>query len=807
MKTTHPVSQAMGRPGRKKSGRPVLLVAFICSFLASAGISGEGPAGAGGVSDTSLANPGFTIKELDVAGESALVVCPLPEGEKLILKHQKVGPWALMAVIEEGGGRMAVFEDIEDRTGAIVFMTRDGVVLSLPKSLERTSVPPESLYGGKRRDEIMESRKDIMGEEILAGRGDPSYEKVAAFLPPLRVPTFVGTRYSIDKPTFDYGAFSDEIYVDVGKVFPEIAAARKKKDVWEGLVGGWLPVPRFLFPAGEKRYWDVVIFAEEDPSKFWTQPLWFRILLIEDGRVKEAHHFYHHLPYPPRGEPAARDFYRALFKVHGEWRKALDPPMKIEVPEKRIGDFCRHALAMEMITRVGSHPKYGYPPLGGIDVFGGYGYSNVDTFQDVFNTSVITFLEWGLFDIAGGYIDDYFDESVREDGSIDTRGPEIGQYGLMLTALARYYDYTKDEKRILKHLTKIRGIVKLFVSLREESLKLPPGDPAYGIISGWSEHDSCLKEAPYALILPHFSNSAHACRGFQDLGRVFKEIGRKIPDVRLEEEGNKMVAEAGAIKRDLYEGIRKSTRLDQDPPYLPPVAGDKPTFFQGRVYTEMLHSGVLTGDMVKTIVRYQAESGEKILGLTGNMEHITGFLFYGYAYGILQQDWVRDYLLSYYAHMAHLHSRGTWTGVESANTDGSKGAPYCSTTQLTIPSLTKWMLVFEDPNEPVLWLAKATPAAWLEDGLKISVKGAPTRYGEIAYELRSEIGRGRVRGTIGLPQDGIDAVTKIRIRVPVGRKMRKVTVNGRTWKGFDPLQDIVVLPAGLKGPVALEVTY
>ncbi len=31
-----------------------------------------------------------------------------------------------------------------------------------------------------------------------------------------------------------------------------------------------------------------------------------------------------------------------------------------------IQDFCLHALAMEMITRVGNQPKYGYPPLGGI---------------------------------------------------------------------------------------------------------------------------------------------------------------------------------------------------------------------------------------------------------------------------------------------------------------------------------------------------------------------------------------------------------------------------------------------------------
>lgn len=785
----------------------IICLAFVFLTIPAAGNPEKGSLAPGSMMGSALWNPGFTIKEMDVAAQKAIVILPLPGGETVVLKHQKVGPWVLMAVFEGGRGPMAVFEDIGNKKGSILYMNTEGAALRLAKSLERTSVPAETLYRGRSLDEIVGTMRDILGEEILAERGDPTFEKVAACFPPLRVPTFVGTRHSIDKPTFDYGAFSDEIYVDVGKVFPEIAEARKRLDVWEGLVGGWLPVPRFLFPTGEKRYWDVVIFAEEDPSKFWTQPLWFRILCAEDGQVKEAHHFYHHLPYPPRGEPGAGDFYKALWNVHGEWQKALDPPLKIEVPDKMIGDFCRHALAREMITRVGDHPKYGYPPLGGINVFGGYGYSNVDTFQDTFNTSVITFLDWGLFDIAKRYIDDYFKESVREDGSIDSRGPEIGQYGVMLTALAKYFDYTKDEGLILKYIGKIRGIVALFFGLREESKKLPPGDPAYGIISGWSEHDSCLKEDPYRLALPHFSNSAHACRGFLDLGRILGEIGRKAKDGRMEEEGKGLVREAEAIKKDLYAGIRASIRADQDPPYLPPVAGGKATYFEGRVYTEMLHSGVLTGDMVKTIFRYQTEKGGRLLGLSGSGGRIGGFLFYGYAYGILQQDWTREFLLSYYSHMAHVYSRGTWTAVEGAKIDGTKEGPYCSPSQLTIPAMTKWMLVFEDPNEPVLWLARATPRAWLEDGQKISVKGAPTRFGMVEFELRSEIGIGRVRGTVLPPPDGFNATTKIRLRVPEGQMMKKVKVNGKPWKEFDPLQEVVIFPPGMKGPIALEVSY
>jgi len=744
--------------------------------------------------------PRFILKDCNFDLQTVTVVNSAG-GENEVLLNQKVGPWALMAVVEHEGKPLAVFENIDDTKGDIVYLSRDGIALSLAKSLERTSVPPESLYNGHSLEEIGgRGRRDVLGEEILAEPEDPSFEQVAPLFPPLRVPTFVGTRHSIDKPTFDYGAFSDEIYVDVGKVFPEIAAAREKLDVWEGIVGGWLPVPRFVFPAGENRLWEVVIFAEEDPSRFWTQPIWFRILLIEGAQVKEAHHFYHHLPYPPRGEPPANKFYTALLKLQRDWHEVLNPTLKIDVPEARIQDFCRHALAMEMITRVGNQPKYGYPPLGGIDVFGGYGYSNVDTFQDVFNSSVITFSEWGLLDIAKGYIDHYFTEYVRDDGSIDTRGPETGQYGLMLAALAKYYNYSKDAELILKHLRKIQGIVDMFYGLRAESKKVSSEDPSYGIISGWSEHDSCLKVDPYSLMLPFFSNNAAASRGFIDVGRVFIEIGGNTSNTGLVKAGQGMIDEAEEMRKDLYTSMQKSMRTNVEPPALPAVAGDRSRVFAHRVYAELMQSGMLTKEYASAITRFGSDGARRLAGRGG-------FLFYGFGYGILHHDWIREFLLSYYSVMAHGYSRGTWTSVESAALDMSRYAPYCTCSQLTIPALTKWMLVFEDPNEPVLWLSKAIPQRWLADGQRVSVEGAPTRFGTVGFEFVSEIGKGKVTGTVDLPAGPTGATVKIRIRVPGNRKMKAVRLNGRPWNDFDPAQDVVTLGPSVSGSVKLEVTY
>ncbi len=801
METKSKRSRPSARIGRKAL---VVLAALIVVALSAPQISGEGRATGGSRDDE---RPGFRLKSLSLADQAAVVVDPSVQKEVNVRQGDKVGPWTLMAVIQMNETLMAVFENLEDRRGNIVYMTEEGIALTLAKSLEPTSVAEETLYRGRSLEETIQRERDFLAEEILAQEGDPTLEEVAACLPPLRVPTFVGTRHSIDKPTYDYGGYSDEIYVDVGKVETEIQAARDRRDVWEGLVGGWLPVVRFLFPSGSERYWEEVIFAEEDPSKFWTQPVWYRVLLVENGRLTKTHYFYHHLPFPPRGEPDAREFFQDLFELHAVWEETLEPPMKIEVPDEGLQDFCLHAFAREMITRVGDHPKYGYPPLGGIDIFGGYGYSNVDTFQDVFNSSVMTFLEWGLFERAKAYIDDYFTHSVRDDGSIDTRGPEIGQYGRMLTALAMYYGYTKDQGVILKYREKILAIVRLFYLLREDSRRVASEDASYGIIRGWSEHDSALKVNPFGLMLPHFSNNAEAARGFKDLGQVWSEIGRKANAPEMESEGERMLLESSAMKEDLFNALEKSIDYNQDPPYMPAVAHDTPTWGKGRVYTELLHSGILSKDLVAIIKTYQSENGQKILGLSGGGRSVSGFRAFGPAYGLIQYDWIREFLLFFHAQRAHLYARGTWTSVEGANIDGTVRGPYCTPTQLTIPALTKWMLVFEEPDDPVVWLGRAVPRAWLESGEKIKVTGAPTRFGTIDFEILSELKQGRILGGVETPSEGFGARVVLRLRVPGGQKMKSVRLNGQAWKDFDPVGETITLPPPTKGRVTFEVLY
>jgi hypothetical protein len=220
----------------------------------------------------------------------------------------------------------------------------------------------------------------------------------------------------------------------------------------------------------------------------------------------------------------------------------------------------------------------------------------------------------------------------------------------------------------------------------------------------------------------------------------------------------------------------------------------------------MLDSGELTAEQADIIVKNLAANGGSMFGLLRYGVNIDGFLDYGPAYARLQFDWVREFLLLYYAHMAHIYSPGTWTSVESSKIDGTLGGPYCTPAQVTIPTLTKWMLVFEEPDDPVVWLARATPREWLEQGRKIAVTGAPTRFGKISYELHSDLAHNKVSALVHAPDDSGTTI-KLRCRVPGGKKMRAVTVNGEEWTDFSAEQEVVTIPPRFKGEIAVEISY
>jgi len=119
------------------------------------------------------------------------------------------------------------------------------------------------------------------------------------------------------------------------------------------------------------------------------------------------------------------------------------------------------------------------------------------------------------------------------------------------------------------------------------------------------------------------------------------------------------------------------------------------------------------------------------------------------------------------------------------------------------------LLVMEDLDEEPwrLWLGRATPRHWLEQGKKISVKNAPTYFGTVAYEIVSDVDNGKITATVELPSRKAPKEVVLRFRHPKTAPIKGVIVNGKPWTEFNKDKETITLLRGLSGTVAVTARY
>ncbi len=114
------------------------------------------------------------------------------------------------------------------------------------------------------------------------------------------------------------------------------------------------------------------------------------------------------------------------------------------------------------------------------------------------------------------------------------------------------------------------------------------------------------------------------------------------------------------------------------------------------------------------------------------------------------------------------------------------------------------LLVMEDGQS--LWVARATPRVWLEQGKQIAVKNAPTYFGTWAYEIVSDVDHGKITATVEIPRRNPPKSVMVRFRHPKAVPIKSVLVNGQPWTGFNKDKEVIEL-TGLTGKVAVAASY
>ena len=224
-----------------------------------------------------------------------------------------------------------------------------------------------------------------------------------------------------------------------------------------------------------------------------------------------------------------------------------------------------------------------------------------------------------------------------------------------------------------------------------------------------------------------------------------------------------------------------------------------------RTYAEMMYSGVLSEQDVDDIVSYSRNRNMSmklgILAGTGGAccgPQLMSFTSHGFAWGLLQHDRVTDFIMMLYSASSHAYTRGFWTAPESTSIDRTQtSVAYCSPSEGIVPLMVKWMILFEDPTAQVIWVGKAIPRDYLNNGEIISVLNATVSYGSITVVYSSQVTDNKIIKVLiaptlqKFPPNGI----KLRVRSPGKLPIHKVSMNGQNYINYNATGEYINVPS------------
>jgi hypothetical protein len=213
-----------------------------------------------------------------------------------------------------------------------------------------------------------------------------------------------------------------------------------------------------------------------------------------------------------------------------------------------------------------------------------------------------------------------------------------------------------------------------------------------------------------------------------------------------------------------------------------------------RYWLETLSARCLEPAQERMLLDYRQAHGGELLAMTRFSNILDDWPYFHQALGLLEHDRVDRYLLGYWAHIAHHQTQGTSTAYEGVPIHGWRerrhAADYCIPSELTAPLMTRWMLVYEERDADVLWLGRAVPRPWLEQGL--AVEGALTRWGKVGFRLEPSADRRQVKAEIQLAA-GARPTVMLRVRHPSRMPLADCTVTGGTCERLDAPSELVRL--------------
>jgi len=501
------------------------------------------------------------------------------------------------------------------------------------------------------------------------------------------------------------------------------------------------------------------------------------------------------------------------------YRQVEDPPMLVQVPEQRWTD------AWRKYSLINFKGPFSYWNLG-IEVMRP---ARVMDSTGAHETSAKNLERWlalpgtkGDGDYADG--DGSFDDakSMFNDVDYGYDGSHPGTGGL-LGAMAEHYFLTGNREWFQKHADRMRKAADWIIRQRAAYLQEAPNRQDLWCAGLMPPH--VLGDLQWGKSQRRwwYMNDGWYCEGLRRFGEALQEFDPAAAKKYLEE--------ADLYRRQLGAALERSIALT---PVRPVLNGTYRSWIPALCYTRGLGmreadqaGNYMQGDIgmgalpavlsARAIDPQDPRVGAHLDVLEDTMVSRSGPDFFwscvtaqmGYNYIAplyLQRDDVADFLRTFMVNFAGYVApeNGEYYFGEHEYCAGRERGSNNSNSSSFVMECLRNLLVWEDGDS--LWLAKATPRAWLEQGKKISVKNAPTCFGTVAYEIASDVDNGKISATIEMPARKPPKEVILRFRHPKAAPIKAVTLNGKPWTDFNQDKETITLK-GLAGTVAVTATY
>ncbi len=492
------------------------------------------------------------------------------------------------------------------------------------------------------------------------------------------------------------------------------------------------------------------------------------------------------------------DWNREFEAAKEEWKALLGRAISMQIPDNGVRNAYYACLGDLFIMR--DPLADGYVGV----ICGTEGYRSTNPFEPCL--AAIALDQAGLHAEAANGMRVHLDMQEPDGNWDDPKGwahQMWGSSGLKAFASMEHFKLTGDRAYLQALLPKLAASSRWQETQRQKSrTTASAGSATYGLMPrGMGDGGLMNGDDYFGVFYTHNVLSVFADALSVDAAEVLGDSDRLTELRRIHE----------SAADDLRASLKKGAIRENDFEWIPDSAGNTAGSRWGALYafypTRLLQSeDPLVAGTLKKIERNISPGGQPVH--TGWMEDgawvaITVDMVAEAHLALGHGDTAIAYLYSSLNHGTPMYTWCEERGQEPG-TKKTSGDRQHLWTPVAVVRFLRDALVMEQPDGLHLGLAAAR--SWMQQGQSVGVRQAPTHFGEVTYQIKSDVENRVIRAELTSPDREQPKAIILHLRHPDGKLMRRVTLNGKPIQDFDAKNELVRLSPA-KETLTVEAFY